>query len=287
MKTISEKWLHCCHIRIELRGILSFVYITSDGSVIGINGGHIRIKYSDNTEEFIPKETVDGISIFGKSHLTSACIQYCLENHIRVSYFSRSGRFIGQLTPTYKTRIYRLKKQIELTTNEDFCLEFSKAIIYAKINNQYVVAKRYLRDKGYDTKDLLFPIRNSRRRIKEVNSINQLRGYEGIASKNYFEIISLIIKEEFKFQKRQKRPPRDPFNSMLSFGYSLLMKEIYGELENRGICAFAGFMHTESSYLSYIEKPVTFRKAIWHQCEKLGRAIDYGDASLYQPIIIR
>ena len=178
-------------------------------------------------------------------------------------------------------------------------------------------------------------------------------GYEGIASRNYFEAMSGLVNEEFAFEKRTKRYAADPFNTMLNIGYSLLTKEIRGELENRGLNPYFGFVHKDkpghpalasdlieewrtvlvdsavmslvqgneisldefewnedkcvlseeglrivlrkfenkmnqkNSYLKYIDKPLSFLEAIWHQVERLGRAIDETSTDRYEPIRIR
>ena len=70
-------------------------------------------------------------------------------------------------------------------------------------------------------------------------------GYEGIASRYYFKILSSLVETDFKFEGRNRQPPKDPFNSMLSLGYTLLMYEIYGELENRGLNPYVGFLHQD------------------------------------------
>lgn len=333
---------------------MSFVYVVEDGAVIGINAGTMTIKYLDDTVENIPKDTIQGVAIYGKSHMTAHCIQYCLENDIKVSYFSHSGTYYGRLAPINNVNTARQRLQCELTLDDDFCLDVARRIIYAKINNQLVVAKRYLKMNGEDTKELLFHMRNARRKVMEATSINQIMGYEGIASRNYFKVISMIIEPQFAFDGRSRRPARDPFNAMLNFGYSILSKEIYGHIENKGMNAYFGFLHkdkerhpclasdmieewrapivdatvlsliqghevdismfdtenedyckisrdgikelirklemkmyTEMNYLEYIDTPVTFRKALWHQADRMAKMIDHKKSEYYKPVIIK
>lgn len=330
------------------------VCITENGSIVGIDGGHIRITLPDDKIEMVPKELVQGIAIYGKSQLTARCIQYCLENEINVSFFSQYGKYYGTITPTNKTKIARQKKQIVLSENKDFCHALSKQFINAKINNQYVVAKRYVRASGKGAENQMFHLRHCRRKVIDTTNKYQLMGYEGIAARNYFEILSLTINEAFIFNGRSKRPPRDPFNAMISFGYAMLTKEINGIIENAGLNAYAGFLHedrnghptlasdlieewrpiivdstvmsmiqhrqvsinsfikkdngylqignelikklllrleakmnTEMNYLDYISKPVSFRMALWHQTDKLVKAIERENPLLYHPVYLR
>lgn len=224
---------------------MSFVYVVEDGSKIGIDGGVITIIHKDNEIVKIPKETVEGISIFGNAQMSTQCTKFCLEKGIRVSFFSKVGTYFGCLMSTGHINIKRLKRQIFLSENREFCLELSKKIVEAKINNQLVVVRRYLRTAMVKEDEGLFQIGNARKKVQEAESIEQIMGYEGIASKYYFKIISSLVEEAFQFSGRNRRPPKDPFNSMLSLGYTLVMYELYGEIENRGLNPFAGFLHQD------------------------------------------
>lgn len=333
---------------------MGFLYVAEHGAKIGLNGGLIVVTYADAHQDTVPKETISGISIFGKSQLTTQLTQYCLEHGIRVSYFSQSGHFYGTLTPPDFVNVTRIKKQMELTKDSAFRLTFARKIVSSKIANQLTVVRRYIRDYNTDEEFYIKPLLVAKKKIDTCNEIAQLMGYEGNASREYFSILSQVIDDEFRFDGRNRMPAKDPFNAMLNFGYSLLAQEIHGELENHGICSYAGFMHedkaghaalasdmmeewrpvivdsvvlglirgheisihdftftedgaclftndgmktfiakletkmfSEMQYLSYIDKPVSFRKALWHQCERLARAIDMEDVNIYQPVRIR
>ena len=332
---------------------MSFIYVTANDATIGINGGHIEVRYGDGSVEQFPKYTVEGISLFGKTQITSACMQFCMENDILVSFFTQAGRYYGKLSPARISSIDRLKNQIKATEDESFSLAIARKIMYAKINNQYVVAKRYMKEEKEKKKEILFPMRNARRKVISAQDLNQIMGYEGFSAKTYFSVLSEQIDENFSFQGRTRRPPKDPFNAMISFGYSLLLKEVIGEIENRGLNAYIGFihserdrlpalacdlmekwravlvdtnvmsliqghevqkeqfiikenycemdskiikillgkletkMHTRMQYLSYLQKEVTFREAIWFQISRLAKAIDHREPDFYDPICIR
>ena len=331
------------------------MYVVENGTTISIEGGTIKVTKKDNEIFRMPKETVESIAIFGNSQMTTQCTEFCLKKGIVVSYYSRVGSYYGRLISTGHINIARQKKQIVLSENEDFALQISKRIVDAKINNQLVLVKRYLRNLELDEADALFQITNARRKVSQSTSIEQLMGYEGIASRYYFKIISELVKDDFKFNGRNRQPALDPFNSMVNLGYTLLMHELYGEIESRGLNPYAGFLHqdrenhptlasdlmeewrsvlvdatvlsliqgneislndfyyddetggcllnknglkiflhkferkfhSEAQYIREIEGRMSFRRAIWHQVGFLVRAIDAGDAELYQPIRIR
>ena len=116
--------------------------------------------------------------------------------------------------------VFRQRRQAELGKDEKFCLEFSKKIIDAKIHNQIVVLRRYAR--------------NSRENIDRP-----------VAEMIYFRTLGKLIDPEFAFTGRNRRPPLDPFNSMLSLGYSIILNEIYGKLEGKGLNPYFGMLHQD------------------------------------------
>lgn len=330
---------------------MSLIYITQDDAVIGINGGNMYVK-QDGTIQNFPKNNISGVAVFGNGQMTTQCTRFCLENGLRVSYFSHSGNYFGSLAPVQAGNIHRLKKQIYLSDDEEFCLLMAKKTISAKIHNQTVLLGRYVDDRSnYDYAFL--QMHNSIHKIENADSIAEVMGYEGIASRFYFDTIGKIVPESFNFDGRNRRPPKDPINAMLSFGYSILLKEIQGELENKSLSSYAGFVHkdsdrhpalasdlleewravivdsvvlsmvqgheiypedfemnndgcylsysakkkflsklerklyTETKYLSYVDRPVSFRQGIWHQVNRLAHVIDTGLVEEYSPIKIR
>lgn len=224
---------------------MSFLYVIEQGSRLSIDGGHLKISYKNDMIRKIPKETIEAISIFGRSEITTPCIQFCLEKGIPISYFSNTAKYFGRLTSTSHKNITRLKQQLFLTEDSEFCLGISKKIIKAKINNQKVILRNYKRSSKVFMDDNINELKRIENSIDRANTIEELMGYEGYAARSYFDAISKFIKDDFKFKGRSKRPPKDAFNSMLSLGYTILMHEIYGELENRGLSPYGGFMHKD------------------------------------------
>ena len=82
-------------------------------------------------------------------------------------------------------------------------------------------------------------------KAQQASNIEQLMGYEGQAAKTYFNMLGKLIDPAFTFNGRSKRPPMDPFNSLISLGYSILLNEIYGKLEARGLNAYFAFLHAD------------------------------------------
>ena len=132
-----------------------------------------------------------------------------------------------------------------MTEEDNFVQAFTREILGAKIHNQKVVLKRYLTKQTPEILEAVKQIENAERKLRRCESLDEMKGYEGIAARYYFAALSEIIEPDFKFFGRNRMPPKDPFNSTLSLGYTLLMHEIYGLIEGHGLNAYAGFLHQD------------------------------------------
>lgn len=225
--------------------MISYLYVCEPGAVMGIDGGYFTVKEKNGCVTRVPKETLEAVALFGNVTMTIACTRECLIRGIPVSYFSMSGAYFGRLQSTGHVNIIRQKKQIALSQNKEFRLEFTKKILGAKIHNQVVMLRRYTRNSSIDLKEAISAMKRFEQKIPNCTLIEQAMGYEGAASRYYFSGLSKLVPMDFQFSGRNRRPPKDAFNSMLSLGYTLLMYEIYGEIENNRLNAYAGFMHAD------------------------------------------
>ena len=333
---------------------MSLLYVNENGALIGIEGNKCVAKYKDGMKTFIPIESLEGITIMGQSQVTTKCMEECMMRGIPVTYFSKGGRYFGRLMSTGHVNVERQRKQSALY-DTDFAVELGKKILSAKVKNQSVVLRRYEKSKHKTLEEEQQMMLICRNRILTSKKITEMIGFEGQAAKYYFKGLSACIDKNFTFQGRNRRPPRDEFNSMISLGYSILMNEVYCKIEMKGLNPYFGFIHrdaekhptlasdmieewraiivdatamsmingheilkdhfyfnmdepgcyitkdglklylnklerkfqTEVRYLKYVDYAVSFRRGIFLQMEHLAKAIEEGDASLYEPIIIR
>ena len=224
---------------------MSYLYVNEDGVVVSIEGNRCIAKYKDGMIKYMPIEALEGIVIMGRSQLTTYCMEQCLERGINVSFFSKGGRYFGRLHSTGHVKTDRQRRQCELYDSQ-FAIDLSKRIISAKLKNQEVVLRRYERSKNINLKDIHNMMSICRNKIETCNSIYEIMGYEGQGAKYYFDGLSKCVKEDFVFQGRSRRPPLDEFNSMIGLGYSVLMNEIYGKIEAKGLNPYFGFMHRDA-----------------------------------------
>lgn len=224
---------------------MSYLYVNEDGVVVSIEGNRCIAKYKDGMIKYMPIEALEGIVIMGRSQLTTYCMEQCLERGINVSFFSKGGRYFGRLHSTGHVKTDRQRRQCELYDSQ-FAIDLSKRIISAKLKNQEVVLRRYERSKNINLKDIHNMTSICRNKIENCDSVYEIMGYEGQGAKYYFDGLSQCIKEDFAFHGRSRRPPLDEFNSMIGLGYSVLMNEIYGKIEEKGLNPYFGFMHRDA-----------------------------------------
>lgn len=219
------------------------VYVTNNGSVVGIEGGRFKITQKDQLVKTIPKESVESISIFGNSTITTPCMQYLLEHGISVSFFSSTGKYFGRLEATSDHKIEVVKKQIQAFDDDLYALKLAQKMIFAKITNQQILLKRYIKLSSEKLSRNISLMKQYKKKAMQAEDVNQLMGYEGIAARTYFDSLALIINPDFQFKGRNRRPPRDPFNSLLSLGYTLLIYEIYAKLQIIGMTPYYSILH--------------------------------------------
>lgn len=224
---------------------MSLLYINENGATVSIESNRIIVNHKDGLKTSCPLETVEGIILLGAANITTPCIKRCLTHGIPVSFFSKGGSYFGRVVSTGHIKASLQRKQSALY-DTDFALQLSKRIMEAKMQNQLVVMKRYGKSRRVDLSECEKMIHIGMEKVLRAESIPEVIGYEGMAAKYYFQGLAKCVEKDFYFQGRSRRPPRDEFNSMLSLGYSMLMNELYGEIEMAGLNPYFGFVHRDA-----------------------------------------
>lgn len=223
---------------------MSYLYINENGANISVEESYVKVAYKDGLMKKIPIETLDSIQIFSKANMTTPCTIECMKREIVVAYYSKSGSYFGRLESTGHINVERQRQQCRLY-NTDFSLNLGKKIISAKIHNQKVILKRYLRNSRKTLDEEIKMLKIQEEKVCCAKNVNQIMGYEGIAARYYFQGLSQLIDKQFAFTGRNRRPPKDEFNSMISLGYSILMNEYYGKIVAHGLNPYFGFIHSD------------------------------------------
>ena len=224
---------------------MSYLYVCEQGASIGLADNRFQVKYRDGMVKSIPAETLEVIEVFGKVQITTQCIEECLKRGVNILYYSTNGAYYGRLISTNHVNVQRQRLQAERTKDLDFRIALSKRLIDAKIRNQIVVMRRYARHGNYNVERSVVEMQNMYKKLENAKSIEQVMGYEGTAAKTYFRELGRMIDSQFAFSGRTRRPPKDPFNSLISLGYSIILNEFYGKIEGKGLNPYFGVMHSD------------------------------------------
>ncbi len=222
---------------------MSYVYITEDGVRIQKKGGRFLVGRNLEILFEIPEETLEGLVLIGSVQVSSQAMISLLQLGVPVTWLSGTGKFFGRLESTSHVHVIKQQKQILLQESPLF-LELGRQIILAKVHNQLTVLRQYnRRAKLTIIHNDIELMRRIRKDIHRAATREELMGYEGIIARIYFHAVGQLMPEEFSFSKRTRQPPLDPFNSMLSFGYTLLMYDMYTAISNQGLHPYFGFLH--------------------------------------------
>jgi len=223
---------------------LRTLYLLEQGTVLTKESERFRIMKDNTVIKEIPVIKVDQILVFGNIQITTQAMKFCIMKDIPIILLSSRGRYFGAIESFNGTKVALHKRQFELAEDRHLSLNMGKAIVCAKINNSKTLIQRYARKREF----LSFESEVQRlnmlmSRVSSVSSHDELMGIEGSASAVYFGALRSLIGDEWGFTRRQKQPPPDPVNSMLSYGYTLLFYNIYSMIRMHGLNPYIGFLH--------------------------------------------
>lgn len=227
------------------------LYLQEPGSVVGKRSEHLIIKKDGRELGQVPLHAVRHVVVCGNVQVSTQALQTLLENDIRISYLTGHGRFLGAVVPAVAKNITLREAQFRRFSDAAVCLQLAKAVVRAKIHNQRALLMRCLRGeeeiRGSDepaARDLW----NLLRGLDDAESLETLRGLEGQGAALYFSQFGRFLKPAptgggFDFQSRNRRPPRDPVNALLSFAYAMLAKDCFAAVCTVGFDPYKGFFH--------------------------------------------
>lgn len=236
-----------------MKKLLNTLYITSPKSYLSLDGENVIITKEDKTVKRVPLHNIEGIIGFGFTGASPALMGKCADMGISLTFMTMNGRFLARVVGEDRGNVLLRKEQFRISESDDQSLSYAKNMITAKIVNSKNVILRAKRDyrMRLDVDKLEVVIDNLKASATEArlaNSSETLRGIEGNAANRYFHVFDSLIlqqKDDFYYHGRNKRPPLDNVNALLSFSYSLLAKDVTSALESVGLDPYIGFLHTD------------------------------------------
>lgn len=236
-----------------MKKLLNTLYVTSENSYLALDGENIVVREQEKEIGRLPLHGLEGVVSFGYRGISPALMGACAERNISLCFVSPTGRFLARVTGRTKGNVVLREKQYRTCMDESSSLEIAKNCIIGKVYNARWVLERAIRDHGMQVdaekvKHASHLLQDAILRIQNSESKDLLRGYEGEAASVYFGVFDELIlqqKKDFCFSGRNKRPPTDNVNAMLSFVYTLLTNNIAAALETVGLDPYVGVLHTE------------------------------------------
>ncbi len=192
----------------------------------------------------LPATDIHHVMLFGNIQVTTSALHLLLEKEIELAIFSQYGELLGQLTPPLGKNISLRIAQFRQFQSPQFVLRLSQHIVKAKIDNGQTLLRKYRwnHPEVFAVNDLAVLEKLSRSAMDAV-SLESLLGIEGTAAAHYFKLFGKMIHPPWQFSNRNKRPPRDPVNAALSFGYVVAGSQIQALIDGVGLDPFLGCYH--------------------------------------------
>ncbi len=232
---------------------LNTLFVTTQGAYLAKEGETIVVKVEKEVRLRLPVHTIGGIVCFGNVSCSPFLMGFCAENSVGISFLTEHGRFLARVQGPVSGNVLLRREQYRRADDPATSAEIARAILTGKIANSRTVLQRALRDHGdklaADQVGIVVKrLNNCLELLNQGQPLDSLRGCEGDAAHLYFKVFDHLIvaqKEAFTFEERNRRPPLDNVNALLSFIYTLLLHDIRSVLETVGLDPAVGFLHRD------------------------------------------
>ncbi|MBF2075315.1 MAG: CRISPR-associated endonuclease Cas1 [Synechococcales cyanobacterium C42_A2020_086] len=216
---------------------MSVLYVTQPDAVVSKTYEAFTVALKQNgtwTKQSVPAQTIDQMVLMGNPQVTGDAFVYALQLGMPIHYLSSFGKYLGSALPGQSRNGALRLAQYGLYHDLSRRLELVKAIVTAKIHNQYVVLYRHGQTDS--------PVKGRKKLVQTQSTLDGVRGIEGLAAREYFAGMAAIVGTSWNFLGRH-RPPPDPINSLLSFAYGLLRSQVTAAVHLAGLDPYIGYLH--------------------------------------------
>jgi CRISPR-associated protein Cas1 len=247
------------------------IHVTQHGSRVSRSGNTLKVFPADGDVVAFPIHLLGSMVLHGYVQISTQALHMCASNGIPVHLVSGGGRYVGGLVPGAGS-VQRRLRQYEALSDPTTCMRMARTLAMAKVEGALRYLLRATRGTKRESTGVAAAVATMRSSLKEMarsEEPDQLRGHEGMAGRAYFSSLSALLRdevpEELRFTKRTRRPPRDRFNALLGFGYSLLYQAVFQGIIAVGLEPAIGFFHTprSSAHPLVLDLMELFRVPLW------------------------
>jgi CRISPR-associated protein Cas1 len=232
-----------------MKKLLNTLYVTTQDTYLHKEGETVVVEKEKKVLLRLPIHTLSGIVTFGNVMTSPYLLSLCAERGVCVSFLSESGKFLARVTGPVSGNVLLRLNQMRSYEDKRLKGEIARSFVIGKLMNTRNVLMRRVRDHGETPmlKEGIEKIGDVLRRVRDSEpDASRLRGLEGEAGSIYFGCFNELLvaqKDEFSIASRNRRPPMDPMNALLSYLYTLLAHDCRGALEGVGLDPQIGFLH--------------------------------------------
>ena len=219
------------------------LYLQQQGCQLRKDGEQLCVIKDGNTLSEIPVHLLDLVLVYGHNQLTTPALQFCFERRIPVVYLTAQGRFCGVADALDLRAVELQMLQVQRHSDIPWRLEAARAIVRGKLENSRLALQRAGRHRLANTHASDIMLRDLAAHTKSAQTMETLNGIEGAGAREYFGAWATLLPEGWRFDSRNRQPPLDPVNALLSYGYTLLYWNIYALLRARGLNPHWGAYH--------------------------------------------
>jgi len=223
---------------------MAYVYVTEQGATLRKTGDRLLVTKNDETILDVRCREIEGVLLFGNVSVTTPAIRELMDHGIEMALLSRRGELVAQLTPPTSRNVRLRLAQYRRSEDSHWSLGFARSVVAAKIANGASLVRSFAKNHpAVSVASEISDLDRALERVPVATQLEALLGLEGTAAKRYFSAFGKLLAPGWSFEGRQRRPPRDPVNALLSFGYTLLFNEISSLLDGVGFDPYLGFYH--------------------------------------------
>lgn len=228
---------------------LNTLFITREGAYLTKDGEAVEVRHEGSSLLRVPMHNLEGIVALGWDIGASAQLMAaCAEAGVTISFCTPYGRFLAAVRGFTSGNVLLRREQYRMADDATASIRIATVLVAAKLANSRTVLLRAQRDHGEnpELERAAALISRNVNAVMKAATLDEIRGLEGEAANNYFAILPNLIRvPEFEFSGRNRRPPTDPVNALLSFCYSLLAHDCRSALESVGLDGAVGFLHRD------------------------------------------
>ncbi len=227
---------------------MAVLYVVEQGATLRKSGERLVVTKDGETLASVPTVKIEQVVLFGNVQITTPAIVHLLLTGTDAVFLSESGRYDGRLLSSESGHGELRQRQLRLIDDAARALPIARQLVLAKLVNQQTLLRRYGRSRAERTlAELIGELDDLVARVPRTQQLSSLMGIEGKGGALYFAGFKLLLRQDLGFTQRVRRPPRDPVNALLSFGYTLLAYAIQSAVQTVGLDPYLGFLHAPAS----------------------------------------